>query len=83
MAGQKQDDQDEHTFSSYVKIRDVALKICQGRWIIGRSGERGSGISVLVARRDDDDDDDDEYQQNNNIKKINGKINVMLILILH
>ena len=25
--------------------------------MIGRSGERGSGISVLVARRDDDDDD--------------------------
>ena len=26
--------------------------------MIGRSGERGSGISVLVARDDDDDDDD-------------------------
>ena len=26
--------------------------------MIGRSGERGSGISVLVARHDDDDDDD-------------------------
>ena len=25
--------------------------------MIGRSGERGSGISVLAARRDDDDDD--------------------------
>ena len=24
--------------------------------MIGRSGERGSGISVLPARRDDDDD---------------------------
>ena len=24
MAGQKQDDQHEHTFSSYVRIRDVA-----------------------------------------------------------
>ena len=30
----------------------------QRRWVIGRSGERGSGISVLVARHDDDDDDD-------------------------
>ena len=30
--------------------------------MIGRSGERGSGISVLAARHDDDDDDDDlEY----------------------
>ena len=27
--------------------------------MIGRSGERGSGISVLPALYDDDDDDDD------------------------
>ena len=27
--------------------------------MIGRSGERGSEISVLAARHDDDDDDDD------------------------
>ena len=27
-----------------------------GRWTIGRSGERGSGISVLPARYDDDDE---------------------------
>ena len=26
--------------------------------MIGRSGERGSGISVLAARYDDNDDDD-------------------------
>ena len=26
--------------------------------MIGRSGDRGSGISVLAARHDDDDDDD-------------------------
>ena len=26
------------------------------RWMIGRSGERGSGISVLAARHDDDDE---------------------------
>ena len=57
MARQKQDDQLEHTYSSYVRIRDVALKTCQRRWTIGRSGERGSGISVPVARDDDDDDD--------------------------
>ena len=31
MARQKQDDQHEHTFSSYVRIRDVALKNCQRR----------------------------------------------------
>ena len=44
-------------FSSYVRIQVVVLKTCLGRWTIGRSGERGSGISVLPARYDDDDDD--------------------------
>ena len=39
-------------FSIYFSI----LKTCLGRWTIGRSGERGSGISVLPARYDDDDD---------------------------
>ena len=56
MAEQKQDDQLQHTYSSYVRIRDVALKTCQRRWTIGRSGEGGSGISVLAARQDDDYD---------------------------
>ena len=56
MAVQKQDDQHEHTFSSYVRIRDVVLKTCLGRWTIGRSGERGSGISMLAAWHDDDDE---------------------------
>ena len=56
MAVQKKDGQQEHTFSSSVRIRDVVLKTCLGRWTIGRSGERGSGISVLPARHDDDDD---------------------------
>ena len=56
MAVQKQDDQHEHTFSSYVRIRDVVLKTCLRRWTIGKSGERRSGISVLPARHDDDDD---------------------------
>ena len=39
----------------YVRIQVVVLKTCLGRWTIGRSGERGSGISVLPARYDDDD----------------------------
>ena len=52
MAGQL-----KHTYSSYVRIRDVALKTCQRWWTIGRSGERGSGISVPVAQHDEDDDD--------------------------
>ena len=55
MAEQMQDDQLEHTYSSYVGIRNVALKTCLRRWTIGKSSERGSGISVLAARHDDDD----------------------------
>ena len=54
MAEQKQDDQLELTYSSYVRIRDVALKTCLRRWTIGRSGESGSGISVLAERHDED-----------------------------
>ena len=46
----------EHSYISYVMIRDVNLKTCRKRWMIGRRGERGSGISVLAARHDDDDD---------------------------
>ena len=49
MARQKQDDQLEHPYSSYVRIRDVALNTSQRRWTVGRSGEKGSGISVPVA----------------------------------
>ena len=38
-----------------VRIRDVALKTYQRQWTIGKSGERGSGISMLAAQHDDDD----------------------------
>ena len=55
MAKQKQEDQLEQTYSSYERIRDVTLKTCQKRWMIGRSGERGSGIYVLAVWHDDDD----------------------------
>ena len=55
MAVQKQDDQHEHTFRNYVRIRDV-VQTCIRRWTIGKSCERGSGISVLPARHDDDND---------------------------
>ena len=58
MAEQNQGDQLEPTYSSSVRIRGVALRTCQKRRTIGRSGERGSGISELMARHDDDDDDD-------------------------
>ena len=54
---QRQDVQIEHAYSSPVLILDVARKTCQGQWTIGRGGERGSEISVLIARHDDDDDD--------------------------
>ena len=57
MAEREQDDQLEHTYSSHVKIRDVVQKTRRRRWMIGKSGERGSGISVRVVRHDDDDDD--------------------------
>ena len=43
------------TYSISVRIRDVALKTCQRRWTIERSGDRGSGISMLAARHDDDE----------------------------
>ena len=70
MAVQKQDDQHEHTSRSYVRIRDVVLRTCQGRWTIGRSGERGSGISVLPARDDDDDDDIKKRSKTNELTRI-------------
>ena len=40
-----------------MRIQDFVQKTCLRRWTIGKSGERGSGISVLPARHDDDDDD--------------------------
>ena len=54
MAEPKQGNQLECTYSCSVMIWDVALRTCQERWTIGRSGERGSRISVLVARQDDE-----------------------------
>ena len=36
--------------------RVVILKTCRRRWMIGRNGERRSGISAQAARHDDDDD---------------------------
>ena len=56
MVMQRQDDQLEPTYSSSVSIPDVTLKTCRKQWTIGRGGERGSGISVLMARHDDDDE---------------------------
>ena len=60
MAEQKQRD---HAYSSSERIQDVALRTCQKRWTIGRSGERGSGISVLVGQ----DVDNDIYHHHHHI----------------
>ena len=54
---QRQDDQLAPTYSSSVPIRDVVLKTCLKQWTIGRGGDRGSRISVLIVWHDDDDDD--------------------------
>ena len=51
---QRLDDLLKPIYSSTVPIQDVFLKICRKQWMIGRGGERGSGISVLIARHDDD-----------------------------
>ena len=58
MDEQRQDVQLEPTYSSSVQIRDEAQRIGRKQWTMGRCGERGSGISVLIARHDDNDDDD-------------------------
>ena len=49
MAKQKLGDQLEPTHSNFVWIRGVALRSCQKWWTIGKDGERGSRISVLMA----------------------------------
>ena len=43
MAEQKQDNKLEHTYSSYVRIRDVALKTCQSWWRMGEVVREGQG----------------------------------------
>ena len=48
MDEQRQDVQFEPTCSSFVPIREGALRICRKQWTIGRCGERRSGISVLI-----------------------------------
>ena len=49
---------------------------------IGRSGERGSGISVRAARYDDDDDDDYRWDWKRNTRKKQqiGKIRMYILL---
>ena len=49
MDEQRQDDQLEPTYSSFVSIRDVALRISRKQWMIGKGDESESGIFVLMA----------------------------------
>ena len=49
MAVQNQDDQHEHTFSNFVRIRDVIQKTCLRRWTIGKSGERVRDIRATIT----------------------------------
>ena len=49
MDEQRQDDQVEPTYRNSVPIQDVALKSWQKQRTLGRSAERGSGISVLMV----------------------------------
>ena len=55
MDEQKQDDQQEPIYSSFVPLQDVALKTYWKRWTIEMGGKKGSGRSVLAARYDDDE----------------------------
>ena len=65
MTGQKQDDQLEHTFSRYVRIRG-----CNPEDLLEAMNDREkwrerSGISVLAARHDDDDQEEAKCKQAN------------------
>ena len=59
MDEQKQDNQLEPIYSSSVPVWNISLKTYQKQSTIEKGGEKGSGISLLMARHVDDDDDDD------------------------
>ena len=54
---QRQDDQLEPTYSSYVPIGYVSLGTCRKQYTKGRDDERESGIFALMVRHDNDGDD--------------------------
>ena len=56
MAKQKQDDQLEHTYSSYVRIRDAAPEELPEAMNDREKWRERVRISVLAARHDDNDD---------------------------
>ena len=53
--------------------------------MIGKRGERGSGISVLAARHDDDDDDDDDddisKEKNEAVKLFDGIVFILVWIV--
>ena len=53
MAVQKQGGQLEPTYSSFARLRGGARGTHRKRWTIERIGERGPGISVLMARQEE------------------------------
>ena len=55
MGEQRQDDQLKPTYRSSVPTQDVGLKTCRKQWTIGKSGEKGPGISVLMVGHDEDE----------------------------
>ena len=55
--GRAKDVKVEHTYSSSVPIRDVALKTCRKQCTLEKGGEKLPGISVLMVQHNDDDDD--------------------------
>ena len=60
MVEQRQDDQFDSIYNSFVTRHDIALTTSREQWTIETGGERASGRSVLAAWHDDDDDDDDK-----------------------
>ncbi len=70
MAEQEQGGQLKPTYSSSVLIRDIFLKTSWKQWTIGRGGDRGSGIPVLMVRHDDDDDDAFKLRANAKLKSL-------------
>ena len=81
MDEQRQDDQHEPTCSSSVSIRDVALKTLTEAMDDREGGERGSGISVLMAWHDDNDDDVCKYSYLGNYF-YTGKLHKMEIITI-
>ena len=65
--GRTKSERQAHTYSSSVGIWGVSLGTFWKWWMMGRGGERRSGISMLMARRDDDYQWTHQYWPNSNI----------------